>query len=94
MASLTKLAPGSYSNLIHSRKLAAISYRMSKILSINFGFSILKIQGLSGDKAKNIVTAPIGQIRSFASGLKNDIVTFVKDAYSQTHCGLCEKYKY
>jgi hypothetical protein len=45
-------------------------------------FSITDLGDLEGvwERAKNIVTAPIAQIKSFATGLKNDIVTFVKDA--------------
>ncbi len=46
------------------------------------GLSISDITDLGGvwNRAQNIVIAPVNQITSFAIGLKNDIVTFVKDA--------------
>lgn len=45
-----------------------------------FSITDLRNPGALWEQAKNIVTAPIDRIISFATGLQNDIVTFVKDA--------------
>ncbi len=45
-----------------------------------FSITDLKDPGALWTQAQNIVTAPIAQIKAFAIGIKNDIVTLVKDA--------------